>query len=213
MATIDSFWRLTNATGIAGGPDTADNLGVHPPKFKFNFTVQFIPRTLSLPDQGNTEMNAMAFGVKTFSRPKPKINYQNVNFYNFRTNVATNTDYGQSIISFYDDPQNKAHAIVENYLKVVSPIYGRSQGEADNFDRFGQGNAASIGPLTGNRHGPIKAIILTHHYYLNGPRRTTYEYLNPKFTDIDLDDLDMSISESSLITITFNYDTFKVTNS
>lgn len=212
MATFDTFWRLTNATGIAGGPDTADNMGMTPPKFKFNFTVQFIPR-ISLPYQGNTEMAEMAWQVKSHTRPKPKIIYQPVNFYNFRTNVATNTDYGSATVSFYDDPQNKAHALIERYLSAVSPVYGRNQGEADNLDRFGQGNAASIGPLSSNRHGPIKAIIVTHHYYLNGPKRTTYEYINPKFSDIDLDDLDMSVSEPSMVTMTFNFDTFNVKNS
>lgn len=212
MTTFDHFWKLTNSTGIAGGNDTADNFGVEHPKLKFNFTVQFVPRNVALPEQGNTEMAAMAFALKTASRPKPTITYQDVNFYNYRTKVATNMDYGQMSLSFYDDPKNKAHDIVTSYLSTVSPIFGRSQTEADNFDKSGQGNAASIGALSGNRHGPMKAIIVTHHYYhANKAKRVTYEYLNPKLLSAELDDLDMSLSEASLVTINFVYDTFKVT--
>lgn len=219
MATqFDSNWRLTNATGIAGPNNVKGNIGVLHPKLKFNFTIQFVPRgylNLSSQSQGNELMEEMEFAAKTASRPKPTINYQDVNFYNFRTKVATSINYGEVSVSFYDDPNNWAHDIVTQYLQTVSPLYGKEAPQADNLDALGLSSSAGIGPLNGNRHGPMKSIIVTQYYSKGeaGVKNTKYEYLNPKLISVDFDDLDMSVSEFNLVTINFTFDTFKATNS
>lgn len=213
MATQTSFWKLTNATGETGIQDTADNMGVNYPKLKFNFTVQFVPRTMNI-YQGNTKMEDMAFALKTASRPKPTINYQDINFYNFRTKVATSINYGEVSLSFYDDPNNRAHSLVVEYIRTVSPLYGKAQEEANTLDIYGQSLNAGIGPLNTNRHGPMKSIIVTHYYHHSkGRKKVTYEYLNPKLLSADLDDLDMSASEVNLVTLNFTFDTFNATES
>lgn len=209
---FDNFWKLTNVTGIAGANDTADNFGgLDYPKYKFNYTIQFVlARDVTLKEVGSTEMAEMKFAVKTASRPKPAIDYQDANFYNFRTKVAVKTDYGVASITFYDDNKNRAHDILQNYLQAVSPISNFQS--SNNLDTNGQSSTASIGPLRRDRHGPITAIILTHHYNNgNGAARKTYTYRNPKIINFEFDELDMTASEVSTITMNFNYDTVNIT--
>lgn len=189
-----------------------DFAGMDAPKLKFNFTVQFVPRTVSLKEYGNTEMESMAFGLKTATRPKPSVEYEKINFYGFRTQVATKVEYGTASLTFYDDVNNKSHDILHKYLSTISPLFGKSQSEADNLDTTPFANS-TLGALTGNRHGPFKAIIVTHHYNKgNARKRTTYEYLNPKFIDLDFGDLEATASEVTEISMTFNYDTINIKN-
>lgn len=207
-----TYWKLTNVTGIAGANDTADNFGgLDYPKYKFNYTVQFIlSRDVALKESGNTKMEEMKFAVKTATRPKPAIDYQDVNFYNFRTKVAVKAEYGTASISFYDDNKDRAHDILQNYLQAVSPISNFQS--SNNLDNLGQSSTSSIGPLTRDRHGPISAIVLTH-YYNNGKGvvNKTYTYRNPRIINFDFDELDMTNSEPATLSITFNYDMVNIT--
>lgn len=187
-----------------------DFAGTDAPKLKFNFTVQFMPRNVPLKEQGSTEMADMAFRAKNASRPKPTIEYEKVNYYGFRTQVAKSLDFGTASLIFYDDPSNKAHDLLHKYLETVSPVFGKSQVEADNLDG-GAFTNSTIGPLTANRHGPFKAIIVTHHYMKGGTaKRTTYEYINPKFIELDFGDLNATESDVTEISMTFNYDTVNI---
>lgn len=205
---FQSFWKLTNS--ISTNADTADNFGYSDaPKQRFTFTVEFRFRT-GLGIQGSDDMNAMDFAVKQATRPTSIVSYQDVNFYNFRTRVATKREIGTSSITFYDDNKNKAHDIYESYLKTLSPVENLDRSQADLLDTQGQGGSASIGPLTVNRHGILQNIRLTHHYnrsYTPGDTaKIHYDYLNPKITTMVLDELDMTQSEAPTVTFNFIYD-------
>lgn len=206
----DSFWKLIN--GIhTGKSDTADDFGGSAaPKQKFAFTVEFRFRS-GLGVQGSDNMRTMDFGVKTSTRPSPIITYQDVNYNNFRTKVATRVDYGSITMTFYDDVLNKAHDIFEHYIKTVSPIANLPRSQADLLDTLGQGGgSASIGPLETNRHGILQNIRVTHHA---GDEKIHYDFLNPKITTMTLDDLDMTTSDASSLTFNFNFDGFNIVKS
>ena len=95
------------------------------PKLKFNYTVEIQFRSRIF-DNGTTgklgdeDPYLNKFAIIKATRPQPTINYQKVNFYNFRTNVATNVDYGTVNLVFYDDAANRAHDIFENYMYISS---------------------------------------------------------------------------------------------
>ena len=96
------------------------------PKLKFNFTVSFKFREPILilgnkPDNSMME-DELTFALKQASRPNPTIVYQDVNYYNYRTKVATKVDYGALNLTLYDDVENFGHNIYEQYLKTISPI-------------------------------------------------------------------------------------------
>jgi hypothetical protein len=209
MANFAPYKKLIDSTTGGPGKDIPDNfLSTEAPKLKFNWTVQFLDREVGINSDGNSpDMASNKFAVKTADRPKPQIDYQEINIYNFRTRVAVKTDYGTVSVTFYDDVSNRAHNIMTKYLKHVSPIASAGSGNSlDNAE-----NNASIGPL-GDRMGPFEGILLTHYYSKgNSVGKTTYKYLNPKFTTFEYDNLDMTQSEVNSLTMTFYYDSVLIT--
>jgi hypothetical protein len=211
------------------------------PKLKFNFTVEFAFRDNDptvvddiIKHRGHEEPQNNAFAILKVSRPQPTINYTKANFYNFRTNVATNIDYGNVNVVFYDDASNRAHDIFDKYFSIVSPVFNYTiESRANTMDRYGfpyigtgvgvnpqqnvnnQGSyTASLGELEA-RHGIIRYIKIYHEYFLSdphsyteGPKRktTVYTYLNPKIITANMDELDMSQSAVTTVDLTFNYD-------
>lgn len=214
-------WKLTPDITTIGefGPNAENQIPdrmstTESPKYNFAFTVEFFygDKLSMLPTDNTQNIKDNSFAVIKVTRPQPTINYQKVNFYNFRTNVATSVDYGQLTISFYDDAKNRAFNIFMEYLKAVSPIARVNHQSANTFDEYGQNNdiilhTASLGELDGRRHGIIKRLRLNHFYKLNGNEHVIhYDYLNPKLVTAVLSDVDMTQNGVSVVDMTFNYD-------
>jgi len=214
------------------------------PKLKFNFTVEFAFRDNNpniqddiIKHRGDEDPHVNKFAILKVTRPQPTVNYVKANFYNFRTNVATNVDYGTVNVVFYDDAANRAHDIFDQYFVRLSPIFEyTNESSANTMDRYGILNTgvgvnaglganvtpgqhtASLGPLVA-RHGIIRYIKIYHEYFLSEPdsgeskRKTTvYTYLNPKIITANMDELDMSQSAVTTVDLTFNYDSVFVTH-
>ena len=202
MADFAPYKKLIDSTTGGPGKDIPDNfLAGEAPKLKFNWTIQFNDAETGI-DGSTKDMASNFFAAKTADRPKPQIEYQDINQYNFRTKVATKTDYGSCTATFYDDASNHAHSLLTKYLKHVSPIANTSG--ADGLDTYQQNS--SIGPLTRNL-GAWKSIVLTHYYVRNNSVQSTqYTYLNPKIQAFDFGNVDMTQSDTTEVTITFVYD-------
>lgn len=220
-------WKLINDAGLMEGPD--DSVGnmiivdggfasyAHP-KLKFNFTIDMTFRqAMVIGDYnesheviGNGLMEMFDLPAKIATRPNPSISYVDVNYYNYRTKVATKTEYGTMSITLYDDGDNRAHSVYKNYLNAVSPISNSGLNSTlwDNLDNIPFGQLSSIGPLPDtDPHGIIRTIRVYHHYIVKGePRRTSYTYINPKIQTFEADDVNMSESDVNTLTLTFNYD-------
>lgn len=199
MPTMDGFFKLKGG-GEGQIPDKFTT--TESPKYKFLFFVKFTFRTASPIHSGTDELTTNAFAVKQAGRPTPVITYQDANYYGYRTKVATKVDFTTINLSFFDDSSNRSHSVFDSYINAVSPIV--SINDANNlFD------SQTIGALPdGAELGPIKHIEVIHGY--KGPSRTTYKFLNPKITNVMLDELDMMGSEVSGVTLTFNYDAFNI---
>lgn len=193
-----------------------DFAGADAPKLKFNFTISLEYNTelagrLNPASFGSDDPYSIAFGIKQTTRPSPNIIYEDVNFYNFMTKIATKVDFGVMTVTLYDDRNNRAHDIFKNYMEIVSPATERDRSQAPILDRFGQSTSSLLGPLqNGERHGPIKNIRITHFTNSLG-RKVIYDFLNPKIQNVTPDELDMTQSDVSTITFTFVYDTYNVT--
>lgn len=182
------------------------------PKLKFNFTISFEWTDMFEAYAGDDDPYAISFGVKQITRPNPNIMYEDINYYNFMTKVATRMDFGVTTVTLYDDRNNKAHNIFKNYIEAVSPLANNERSAAQILHQAGQSTSASIGALTPAAvNGPIKSIRVTHFLDHTG-NRVLYDYLNPKIQNVALDELDMTQSDVNTITFTFIYDTYKVTN-
>jgi hypothetical protein len=207
------YWMLnkTNLVPNVGVPNVAipDNMvSTEIPKLKFNFTVQFFPRINIFPELGNLDAEYMMFQLKSATRPSPQVNLEDVNFYNYRSKIATSVKYGSVTISFYDDPLNRAHNLFKKYFELISPITSRTREQTDSLDRQGFSGAASIGSLPDNaRNGIFRALAVGQQYQVAGKyKETIYNYLNPKIEQVDLQELDMSMSEPCIVSLTFSYD-------
>jgi hypothetical protein len=180
------------------------------------------------PNDESLDMKEMIFPIKQASRPNITFTYEDVNYYNYRTKVATKTDYGTFQLTFYDDVQNTAHFFFDSYLNKVSPVSNINPftdapvndaldeaGRGLNNFNFGNrhrafGGSGSIGPLADDaKLGFIKRITIRHYYITQGLGDIDfidYVYVNPKVVNMTLDELDMSDTEVNLITLNFNYD-------
>lgn len=200
------------------------------PKYKFLFVVQFIPDA-AYAALGSNQFGPldMAFTVKHSTRPEARFVHEDVNYYNFRTKVATRTEFQDMSMSFHDDTFGYASAFYKSYLRAMSPITGLENPDSNMLENGGMdfpGNtlvaneiinsvqankyAASSGPLAGNAKQIFREIRL-YHVYDYGNTMDVYRFMNPRLTTLALDDLDMSVgNEGSELSITFNYDSVYV---
>jgi hypothetical protein len=183
------------------------------PKLKFNFTMDIAFRA------GNTigadSMEMMDIPLKTATRPNQTVNLVDVNYYNYRTKVATKMEVGTATVVMYDDGDNKAHNIYTQYINAISPISNTQiLSDIDNplaSKLFGQ--MSSIGGLPNNPNGIIRSLSIYHFYSANSAlHRTQYKYLNPKIQAFELDELSMSESDTNSISMTFVYDAVNITD-
>lgn len=187
-----------------------DFSGLDAPKLKFNFTMSLEYVGMDA-EKGDDDPYLINFGIKQITRPAPNVIYEDVNFYNFMTKVATKVDFGVMTVTLYDDRANRAHSIFKNYMQAISPITNRTREQATQLDRNGQVDTSSLGVLpAGARHSVIKNIRVNHITDHNGTT-VVYDFMNPKVQNITLDELDMTQSDVSTITFTFLYDTYNVT--
>lgn len=185
--------------GIRRIPDNfADT---HSPKLKFNFMVRFNFREslLSTPNGGELDVQKNYFAARQVGRPSPVINYEDANYYGLRTKIATRIDYSTINLAFYDDGYGRAHKIIEDYVRLISPLT-REQ-DADML--LGSQTITNLPVRQGL--GPIKNIEVLHFHKTGN---TKYVYQNPKITNVTLDDLDATTSEVSTVAMTFVYDSF-----
>lgn len=235
-------WLLTNV-GASGGIESAGNLigGDGAPKLKFLFTVEFQFRNPLGVDRGSELLGEIKYDLKTATRPNISVNREDVNFYNYRTKVATRINYGTVKLTFYEDSLNTANDLLWNYISHISPIANVGKGDNPAIGAMGVSTAgeevsigqkaSGIGPMD-SPDGPIAWMRVHHHYVeYTGPRPTsrniatngsapqeggargkitTYTYMNPKIESIDIDELDMSSSDASTISVTFTVDSVSV---
>lgn len=200
-----------------------DFAGKDIPKYKFLYTVsfQFGERlSQSLGEYGGwtlDEMGSNTFPCKSVSRPNISISYVDINSYNFRYKVATKTDFGTVTLTMYDDNKNSVHNLVSRYLDAISPIALRTRDDYHIRDMLQE--FASLGPLPNGEHdGLIRAMRVRHHVNMNNSHESEdrkwvdYDYINPKIQTIALDELDMSVSDVSTISITFTFDSVSISD-
>lgn len=228
IKTYKPAWTLTDSLASHSETDPRADFNFYPadipdkfttteqPKLKFTFTAMFFPRDEMRGNDlyfGNERMEEMEFALKQATRPQPTVEYKDVNFYNYRTKVATKVDYGQVSLTFYDDSAQRIHRVMQAYLNLISPISNLNLSSIDTIDAAisesagsGYNSAGSMRELV-NKYGLFKAIRVVHYHNYNGlHRKTYYDYFNPKIITFNPDDLDMTTSDVSNITLSFVYD-------
>lgn len=231
MTTLTTY-LLYRGKGFSGegGADTGielpdDFAGIDAPKSLFMFTMSIVYRkeATALGYENFSELAAMEIPLKSVTRPEPTIEYLDVNYYNYRTKVPVKTDLGTVTVVMYDDSKNKAHHIASSiFNKFYKPIYADPATLEDGLENIVQAvddmTSTEYGIDTKNTYrgassGPIKHIDVSHYHYLGSAvNEVVYRYHNPKITTFSMDALDMSSSDASTITMTFNYDILEIFN-
>lgn len=127
----------TLARGIFGGGDVTANEGSlsrfpcqpspyaldliqRAPRFKFMYMVdiKFTPAY----QEYNGIASGLAFITKSSTRPQVDFEYEEVNMYNYRTDVIKRTLFQPMTMRFIDDNTGTAMRFYELYMKSISPI-------------------------------------------------------------------------------------------
>ena len=187
--------------GVAGSYESihyADDLNLHHPKFKFLFKVLF---------SGFPGDQTFYFFVHRCDKPKIKFNHVDVNYYNFRTRVLTNTILEPLTMTFLDEIGNSVNDFFRAYTKQRSGIASGNYG----IDR-GWGAASSTTPY-GNAYSETygQKIVLEQIFVdltkNGGPRTNRFTFINPRIESFEFDELSHEEGNAgSMATITFNYD-------
>lgn len=222
--TTLSGWLLYNTENAVNVPTISNDFsGIGAPKLKFLFTAEFGIRSDSLltdANAGSKSMQLIRYDLKAATRPNITINNEDANYYGYRTKVATRTNFGTVRLTFYEDSFNNASDLVWKYLNSVSPLTRVQTLGISTIANTPIGIAdgtAGVGPLAANSvDGPLQ-YIKVYHYYSGGEWEnggvTEYTYFNPKIESIEFDELDMSSSDASTVSVTFTADAITVVNS
>jgi hypothetical protein len=217
--------KTAPARELCGATPYARDLIAYAPKFKFLFIVEVIPAPEYA--QWADIFNEMAFVVKTSTRPRFDVEYEEVNMYNFRTRVPKRVEYPAMTMSFYDDNKNAAHHFYTAYMRAMSPIANAftTDPQSGMYEQSGMdfsrapasstfrendpqtsGHSASLGPLLGTTTSIISEIRL-HHVFDYGNKMNTYHFYNPRITSFSPSDLSqMETGEGTDFEFEFAYD-------
>lgn len=190
--------------GVAGSYESihyADDLNLHFPKFKFLFKVLF---------SGFPGDQTFYFFVHRCDKPKIKFNHVDVNYYNFRTRVLTNTMFEPLTITFLDEIGNSVNDFFRAYTEQRSGAANGNYG----IDR-GWGSASSTIPYGNAYSGSYGQTIVMEQIFVDltnggGPRSNRFTFINPRIELFEFDELSHEEGNiGSMATITFNYDAIK----
>ena len=212
-------------------PFAVDLVQNYAPKQNFSF---FVEIRLTAPYKNlaayENVQDHLAFMVKSSSRPQVNYEYEEVNYYNFRSRVIQKQMYQPISMRFIDDTLNYAARFYDLYTKAMSPLNNIStienspvneaglESSGMNFNQGGQhhlpqsGNSASTGPLLPSNVNDystehiIESISL-YHIGSSGNTITSYDMFYPKITSLTPSDLTMEeTGNGSEFTIDFEYD-------
>lgn len=209
MSTLTTYLL---SEGSGGGIKIPHMIGGNDaPKLSFLFTVEFGFRA-PFADRGHKKLEIIKYDLKNATRPNITVNQEDINYYGYRAKVGTKVNFGTVRLTFYEDSLNEANDLFANYLAEISPLADGSAEKtistsSDEPIVLGSGGYKTIGDLpNGNEDGLLKYMLVNHHYLegQDSKKITTYTYINPKIENVELDELDMSSSNASTISIVFS---------
>src|SRR5579859_4362807 len=230
-----AIWDPTPyATALASGSGGFD------PKTKFLFKVTFrftpdvaaeIANILGIPNNGHLATD-ITFTVKQIDLPKYKFEYEEVNYYNFRTQILKKITHDELGFLMYDTTGNQAINFINAYLQLLVPA--SRQDYTTGYDLWNHGFAFTTGPQQGNDTSSranvgnggnsvniLDAMIIDQYYLSRDPSRglrganivqaikvNSFVFSNPKLTRFDITDVDHEKgNEPSIINCGFVFDT------
>jgi hypothetical protein len=183
----------------------AQILNDYAPKSKFLYIVEFI----FYAEYINNIPNTCTFLIHKFDRPEISVEYEEVNMYNFRTNIPKKTNYGPVSFELHDDVQNETMNFLVSYLRNISPLF--NQQYVTNLENNGmnpENASSSYGLFTTENNTNIIQTINVYHLYNLSNTMDKHTFNNPKIEKATMSELNMAESTGSSITLTMIYDNY-----
>jgi hypothetical protein len=207
-------------------------------KFLFKVTFRFIPSVaaeiaslLGLANNGIFSSD-ITFTVKQIDLPKYKFEYEEINYYNFRTQILKRIMHDELGFIMYDSVGNHAINFINAYLQLLVPA--TRQDYTTGYDLWNHGFAFTNSPQDGNDTGSraslgssgnavniLDVMIIDQYYLSRDPSQglrganivqaikcNSFVFSNPKLTRFDISDADAEKgSEPNMISCGFVFDT------
>jgi hypothetical protein len=188
-----------------------DDLIPYQPKFKYLYIVEFN----FYPEYQSDIPTDFTFLAHKFEKPKISVNYEEVNFYNFRTHVPTKSTFGNISLEIHDDIKSASMNFLVAYLRRVSPLFNQESTKyRDYFETSGMSfddATSSYNLYTVDNNVNIIESIKVYHIYNANKTMDLHIFNNPKLTEANLHDFDMSSGESGCsIGLEFAIDNYSI---
>lgn len=207
-------------------------------KVKFDFTEDFKSTLTRDYNVSMAEMNDFTFAVKSSDRPKISFEYEDdINKYNFRTKVLKKITHRDITMVFHDDVGNRMFtlfsAIMTSYLPIMRRALKRDKSlEAPSVrgvealsgmdfiknDTNGRSMRDAYGEDAQTTGLPISSIRLQQIFFDNSEdidnavKMVSFDFMNPKISAFDLDEVSYEQTDASSISLTFDYEWMEVVN-
>lgn len=177
------------------------------PKFRYTFIAQ-----ITMYGEYQSDIpTSCAFLISKFDKPKTSIEYEEVNFYNFFSQVPKRTKFSNCSFTLHDDIKSSSMNFIVSYLRRVCPIFNHEH--SMNFEDDGmnfQNSNSSYGLHTTTNSLNIIQSIKIYNIYNGSRTMDVYTFNNPKITEITLDEWSMESFDPSTINVDFVYDNWYV---
>lgn len=124
LPNVSTFGKTNPAVLVDTRSYAQDLVDTHVPKFKFLFLMN-----IKFKGQFAKAFNdsfGFTFLLKKVDRPKVKVDYEEINMYNFRTRAAKMVTYDPISVELYDSIDNLTLHFLLTYMQIMSPVF-RSQ--------------------------------------------------------------------------------------
>lgn len=224
-------WNTVSyAADIASGQAGLD------PKLPFLFKVrfQFDPAAVSGSNEYQDLTRNLSFVVKQIDMPQFKFNYEEFNYYNFRTKMLRNIEYDPIQFKMYDDIANNAIKFVNLYVRLLSPIH-RNSWNGDDLEKNGfnftppdgaalDSSLRSVLGSDGSRKNILKSMTV-EEYYLDRTggklqpqgqairsaiKVNVYTLINPRLTGVQLPEHSYEGDQPQVIGCNVEYDALHI---
>jgi hypothetical protein len=210
-------------------------------KFLFKIKIEFDQRAAQMAasygigvDLNSLLRDELSFVISDITLPKVDFEYQDVNMYNFRTQVLTRIKNGSLDLNLHDDIGNRAITFMNAYLALLKPITRRVPGDGMVLEDHGFAFSKVYSGLDTSYRGAlpygvggntpdssrILSRITIEQYYVERGKTTptasatkinSFIFTNPRVTRFDATNLDHSMgSESNKISVSFTYDSLHI---
>lgn len=220
LYTGETFAQQFYDIGLQQGWDTsnyAEDLINYQPKHRFLFKVLFdVDPELSLITLPNK--NDFQYIIKEIDKPTISFDFEEVNYYNFRTKVLKKINHDPLSMTLIDDIQDTFYKFFMKYMSAYSPAsrtWNSSinlqtlQTSGFNFsDPLGGGgiDSAIRGELPNKKINPFKTIRV-QQFSGHGTIVNEYQYVNPRIIDFNFEALSHEGGDQgNHCTIRFDFD-------